>query len=706
MKKIIALILLSFSLQSQTLIKTKQIGDGLSTGSVVVTGGTGGSLTYSATSSLPFTPSTRSITINGITYNLSADRTWTVGDLYSTSSYSNPSWLTSLSWSKISGTPTTLSGYGITDAITSASAASVYLPKISPAYTGTLTTGTLTFTDTNVLAAFQSSVNGYNQMIIQNSSTNNQASADVVIGTDDMTATNKYLNLGKNSSTFTGTPIFNAAGAGYLYTQGVDLAIGTSSTNAIHLAANNGSVDAITISSSNSVTLGGQVTMTNFSTSATSTLTGTQINGTETFSDAINIAVGTTTGTKFGTATSQKIGFFNATPVVQQAAATDLGTVLSNLGFRSSGTAYPITTTGAVSHPSLTSPTNLSFGTTAQTSGSLIPFLFSVPSNTGMTASTNVPMFKVAGNLIGHLTGNYLLQYDYYLSANSHSAVAATQIGKAYGLYVESPIQSTNVTFTNTVAGIGTNGVVEANAIYGTGGNWTTGGGSINTPTVTSSTGVLNFNATAQSSGSLTPFAFNVPASSALTASANVSIIKAVGTNIGHSTGTSLNQYDYYLSANTHSVVGASTFSNVVGLYVEKPIAGTNSTFTNVDAIQTNGGIKSTSKTDGIGYAVGSGSTVTQATSRTTGVTINSITGSITLFSAAGSTAYQSFTVTNSAVTAKDVVVVNQQSGTDLNIILVTAVSAGSFKISFATTGGTTVETPVFNFAVIKGQTN
>lgn len=32
-----------------------------------------------------------------------------------------------------------------------------------------------------------------------------------------------------------------------------------------------------------------------------------------------NIVTDTTTGTKFGTATSQKLGFFNATPVVQQA---------------------------------------------------------------------------------------------------------------------------------------------------------------------------------------------------------------------------------------------------------------------------------------------------------------------------------------------------------------------------------------------------
>lgn len=36
-----------------------------------------------------------------------------------TGSYSNPSWITGLAWSKVSSTPTTLSGYGITDAVPS-----------------------------------------------------------------------------------------------------------------------------------------------------------------------------------------------------------------------------------------------------------------------------------------------------------------------------------------------------------------------------------------------------------------------------------------------------------------------------------------------------------------------------------------------------------------------------------------------------------
>ena len=64
-----------------------------------------------------------------------------------------------------------------------------------------------------------------------------------------------------------------------------------------------------------------------------------------TLTDGANIALGTTTGTKFGTATTQKIGFFNVTPAEQQAAATDLGVALANLGLRASG-GYVISTPG------------------------------------------------------------------------------------------------------------------------------------------------------------------------------------------------------------------------------------------------------------------------------------------------------------------------------------------------------------------------
>jgi hypothetical protein len=52
----------------------------------------------------------------------------------------------------------------------------------------------------------------------------------------------------------------------------------------------------------------------------------------QTLSDAVNLAAGTTTGTKIGTASTQKIGFWNATPVVQPAANADTsGAALADL---------------------------------------------------------------------------------------------------------------------------------------------------------------------------------------------------------------------------------------------------------------------------------------------------------------------------------------------------------------------------------------
>ena len=113
-------------------------------------------------------------------------------------------------------------------------------------------------------------------------------------------------------------------------------------------------------------------------------------------------------------------------------------------------------------------------------------------------------------------------------------------------------------------------------------------------------------------------------------------------------------------------------------------------------------GVIASTGTAGVGYATGAGGTVTQGTSRTTGVTLNKTTGAITLFSAAGSATAATFTVTNSTVSATDVIILNQKSGTDLYDLKVTAVASGSFNITFNTTGGTTTEQPVFNFAVIK----
>lgn len=121
-------------------------------------------------------------------------------------------------------------------------------------------------------------------------------------------------------------------------------------------------------------------------------------------------------------------------------------------------------------------------------------------------------------------------------------------------------------------------------------------------------------------------------------------------------------------------------------------------------SLAVSGLLTSSSPTAGIGYATGAGGTVTQGTSRTTGVTLNTATGNIVLFSAAGSATPFSFTLTNSKIAAADTVNISQKSGTDIYTTqAVTAVAAGSCRITLANASGTTTETPVFNFNVVKG---
>lgn len=114
------------------------------------------------------------------------------------------------------------------------------------------------------------------------------------------------------------------------------------------------------------------------------------------------------------------------------------------------------------------------------------------------------------------------------------------------------------------------------------------------------------------------------------------------------------------------------------------------------------GGI--TSSGGGIGYATGAGGTVTQLTSRTTGVTLNKLSGNITLVSATtAALQHDRFTVTNSQVAANDVIVVSVKTATDKYIVSVLSTAAGSFDIGVFTPAVVAgAEAPVLNFAVMK----
>lgn len=107
----------------------------------------------------------------------------------------------------------------------------------------------------------------------------------------------------------------------------------------------------------------------------------------------------------------------------------------------------------------------------------------------------------------------------------------------------------------------------------------------------------------------------------------------------------------------------------------------------------------------GLGYAagLGIGGAVTQLTSRTTGVTLNKLSGAITLFAAVGSATPASFVVTDSQVAVNDIIDISVQSATNSYLAYVSQVAVGSFTVTFESRVGTASDSPVLNFNVIKG---
>lgn len=131
--------------------------------------------------------------------------------------------------------------------------------------------------------------------------------------------------------------------------------------------------------------------------------------------------------------------------------------------------------------------------------------------------------------------------------------------------------------------------------------------------------------------------------------------------------------------------------------------AATGTSFTATGAIKSSG-------TAGIGYVSTAGGTVTQATSKTTGVTLNKICGQITMNGAALAAAAEvAFTLTNSTIALTDVIIVNVQSVGTAGAYLVTvgAVAAGSCSITVGNaSAGSLSQALVLNFVVIKSVNN
>lgn len=108
-----------------------------------------------------------------------------------------------------------------------------------------------------------------------------------------------------------------------------------------------------------------------------------------------------------------------------------------------------------------------------------------------------------------------------------------------------------------------------------------------------------------------------------------------------------------------------------------------------------------------LGYSAAAQDTATQATSKSTAVTVNASAGQITMNNASLATVTTvSFTLNNTTIGAKDTMVVCIASGatTGAYLVYVSNLAAGSATISLRNfTAGALSEAVVINFAVIHG---
>lgn len=200
-------------------------------------------------------------------------------------------------------------------------------------------------------------------------------------------------------------------------------------------------------------------------------------------------------------------------------------------------------------------------------------------------------------------------------------------------------------------------------------------------------------------------------------------------TNLG--LGTMATQNSNNVSITGGAISGVTFAGSFTGLTLVESTTITGLTTTNGGNLRLNGNTLSSTNTNGninltpngtgqvlttapLGYGIGAGGTVTQLTSRTTGVTLDKITGEIVLFagSIAGHDADE-FTLNNSFIGANDVIMLCIKSGAAAATrkyyqVHAVAVSAGSCVISIGNIDNATIpsagtESPIIQFVILKG---
>ena len=213
------------------------------------------SIAFGTTGLTPSTATSGAVTVAGTLIAANGgtgQSTYAVGDLLYASTTTALSRLADVATGSvlISGGIGTAPSYSSSPTLSGTVTSAFYIANgaISGGLTnGAYAYGTLGFSDTNLFKSFASSVNTYNQEIIQNKNAGATASANIVVANNLATASTFFGEFGMNSSGYTGSGSFNLPSAVYLDSTSSDLSIGTTTANSVHFLVNNSATDSITI---------------------------------------------------------------------------------------------------------------------------------------------------------------------------------------------------------------------------------------------------------------------------------------------------------------------------------------------------------------------------------------------------------------------------------------------------------------------------
>jgi hypothetical protein len=632
---------------------------------------------------------------------------------------------TAAPWAGVTGTPTTLTGYGVTNTLGTTAplvggAALSTNPTISIPAATTSVNGYLTAADWTTFNGKQSSGNYLTALTGDVTATGPGSASSTVTRLNGVSLAGLATGIVKNT-TATGVPSIAIAGTDYLAPSGngsgitalnaTQLTTGTVPTARLYTTAvgynitGGAALDAL-----GAVATSGGLYRTAANTYAARTLTGTAgqitvtngdgVSGAPTFSlptaitgvnsltsaAASNLTLGTGT---FGTAVTIASATGAATFASTAAStSTTTGALTVGGGIGVAGAGWFGTYLSLGNSESIEAATGINFPVGLAVTSNLL--FFGDGARGGMVRG-----YQDGSNISRISTGHWASATDTFTAALEITQ-SATLANNLFAVLGTSPSTSRTTGALTVAGGIGVAGGINA-------------GGSV-TATKADTAGLISaFSGGAGNFASYqlgrvgTDFEIGVAglANQFITGtSPGDAVLKTstrnlyIGTVLGGSTYAvrfaATNGDAFFASTTDATTGGAGSLSTAGGIYAAKQIIGAT-------------GILSFSPTAGIGYTTGAGGTVTQATSRTTGVTLNQVSGAITLFTAIGSVTATSFTVTNSAVAITDTISLSVRSGTNKYLAFVTTVAAGSFEITFYTTGGVSSDAPVISFNVIKG---